>query len=52
VVVGLSVAPMVWKWWTHRRAGETPREAVVTTAAGIDPEPKDAGTMTPESTKP
>ncbi|MBA4063357.1 MAG: hypothetical protein C0501_06525 [Isosphaera sp.] len=39
VVVLLSVAPMVWKWWSHRRRGETPAEAAVATAAGLDDAP-------------
>jgi len=48
VVVGLSILPMLWKWWTHKRAGETPQEAVVTTVAGIDPEsPKDTQGLHP-----
>ncbi|HVL15575.1 MAG TPA: VTT domain-containing protein [Gemmata sp.] len=38
VVVMLSVSPMIWKWWQHRRAGETPAEAAIETAAGVDPE--------------
>lgn len=37
VVVLLSVSPMIWKWWQHRRAGEGAAEATVETAAGIDP---------------
>ncbi len=38
VVVALSVAPMLWKWWKHRRAGEGVAEATVETVAGVDPE--------------
>jgi membrane-associated protein len=37
IVVFLSVSPMIWKWWQHRRAGEHPIEATVETDAGIDP---------------
>jgi membrane-associated protein len=37
IVVLLSVSPMIWKWWQHRRAGETPAEAAIETVAGIDP---------------
>ncbi len=37
VVVLLSVSPMLWKWWTHRRAGESVAEATLETVAGIDP---------------
>lgn len=38
VVVFLSIAPMAWKWWTHRRSGESPAEAAAEVAAGIDVE--------------
>jgi membrane-associated protein len=46
VVVLLSVSPMVYKWWAHRRAGKTAPEATVATAAGVEPEPRAAA---PES---
>ena len=38
VVVLLSIAPMIWKWWTHRRAGEGAVDSTIETAAGIEPE--------------
>jgi membrane-associated protein len=38
VVVLLSISPVIWKWWAHRRAGESVPEATVATAAGIDAE--------------
>lgn len=36
VVVLLSLSPVLWKWWRHRRAGESLAEAVVETATGVD----------------
>jgi membrane-associated protein len=47
VVVLLSLAPVLWKWWTHRRAGESAPEATIATAAGIEPPP-----ATPEAAPP
>jgi membrane-associated protein len=38
VVVALSIAPMIWKWWTHRRAGASAADSTIETAAGIEPE--------------
>jgi membrane-associated protein len=48
VVVLLSVSPMIWKWWTHRRSGATAPEATIATAAGIEPTPR----ATPEAAPP
>jgi membrane-associated protein len=46
VVVLLSISPIIWQWWKHRRAGEKPAEAAVATAAGIEPK----GPAQPEPT--
>jgi membrane-associated protein len=37
VVVALSIAPMVWKWWASRRRGATPPEATAAAATGVPP---------------
>jgi membrane-associated protein len=37
VVVMLSLAPVIWKWWTHRRKGKSAVESTIETAAGIEP---------------
>ena len=47
VVVIASISPVLWKWWKHRRAGESAPEAAVATAAGIEPPP-----ATPEAAPP
>ena len=39
VVVLASISPIIYKWWKHRRAGETAPEAAIATAAGIEPPP-------------
>jgi membrane-associated protein len=36
VVVLLSISPVIWKWWSHRRGGEGAVDSAVETAAGID----------------
>jgi membrane-associated protein len=36
VVVFLSISPVIWKWWTHRRKGQGAVDATVEAAAGID----------------
>lgn len=51
VVVGLSVLPLVIKAWKAWRAGETPKQAVAETLAGIDPPEPAAGTIPVESPK-
>ena len=37
VVVLLSVSPVIYKWWTHRRAGESAATATIEIAASVEP---------------
>ncbi len=38
VVVLLSLSPVIWKWWTHRRAGKSAPEAGVAETPPREPE--------------